>query len=265
MFVFLSKFLPLWVYPTGIITICLIAGIVLVRRYPRLTQAILAAALAVLFIAGNRWVSTALARSLEWRYLPPAEVPEAGVIVVLGGGTQAADYPRSTVEINGAGDRMLYAIQLYNEGKAPFLLMSGGYIEWLNDNPVSPAEDMAQLAMTFGVPAEAIWLQPESQNTYEGAVYSAQILRERGIDRALLVTSALHMPRSVALFEAQGIDVVPLPTDYTVTQREWEDLTRGSLQEMVISLVPNVSNLSVTTTVMKEYIGMLVYSLRGWM
>ena len=44
------------------------------------------------------------------------------------------------------------------------------------------------------IPEEAVWLQPKSQNTHEDALYSSQMLKEKGINRVLLVTSAMHMP-----------------------------------------------------------------------
>lgn len=264
MFVFLSKLLPLFVYPVGLTAALLFLALILHRR-ARLRNSLIVLALMVVFLSGNRWVAYSLVRSLEWRYLPVEEVPVADAIVVLGGGTLAQETPRPSVEINGAGDRVFYAMRLYQQGKAEHILLSGGYIEWINASPISPAEDMRELMITFGVPEDAIWLQPESQNTYEDALYSAEILKEQGITRVLLVTSAMHMPRSVALFEQQGIDVIPAPTDYTLTETAWQDLTRASLPEQIISLVPSVSNISLTTAVLKEYIGMWMYSLQGWM
>ena len=53
-------------------------------------------------------------------------------IVVLGGGTESEQFPRPMVEVNSAGDRVLYAGKLYKEGKAPYILLSGGNISWYN-------------------------------------------------------------------------------------------------------------------------------------
>ena len=64
------------------------------------------------------------------------------------------------------------------------------------------------------------------------------------------------MPRSVALFEAQGLQVVPLPTDYNVTQNGWEEMLHPTLEAFVISLVPTGANLAATTSALHEYIGM---------
>jgi uncharacterized SAM-binding protein YcdF (DUF218 family) len=262
MIIFLSKFLPLFVYPVGLIGILLVAALIF-RRMPRLRNGLIIAALAVLFLCGNRWTAVALTRSLEWRYFPPAQIPTVQAIVVLGGGTESAIYPRSTVELNGAGDRVLYAARLYKEGKAPYLLLSGGNITWLETRSSTPAQEMAEILGMLGVPQSALLLEDQSQNTYENALYSSRMLKAKGITRVLLVTSAMHMPRSVALFHQQGIDVIPAPTDYSVTQADWTDLTRLNLGEQLINLVPTASNLSSTSGVMKEYIGMLVYGLGG--
>jgi uncharacterized SAM-binding protein YcdF (DUF218 family) len=264
MFVFLSKFLPLFVYPLGL-TFVLVVLALFLRRRARLRTALLAAAVLILYASSNRWVSYALARSLEWRYLPLNPVPQAEVIVVLGGATEPEQYPRPVVEVNAAGDRVLYAAQLYKAGRAPAILLSGGNITWMSGRSMTPADEMAQILELIGIPREVIWMQPESQNTYEDALYSSQILKEKGIERVLLVTSAMHMPRSVALFEHQGIQVIPAPVDYTLTQQGWDNLNAFDPQATLVNLLPNTSSLSLTTNVLKEYIGLLVYGLRGWL
>jgi uncharacterized SAM-binding protein YcdF (DUF218 family) len=202
---------------------------------------------------------------LEWRYLPQGDLPEVEAIVLLGGGTEAWDYPRPTAEINGAGDRVLYAARLYQEGKAGHILLSGGNLDFSDLRGTTPAAEMVEILRLVGVPEEALWLQPNSENTAEDAEFSAQILNENGIRRIILVTSAMHMPRAVALFEKQGFEVIPAPTDFGVTQRRWESLTAPNLETQLINLLPNASNLGLTSAAMKEYIGMLVYRLRGWL
>jgi uncharacterized SAM-binding protein YcdF (DUF218 family) len=168
------------------------------------------------------------------------------------------------VEINGAGDRVLYAVQLYRLGFAPKILVTGGNIDWLSSGP-SPAEDMQALLLFLGVPAEDIWLEGESRNTYENAPYSRQILDAKGIDQIILVTSAQHMPRSVGLFEKQGLEVLPAPADFSLTEAEWLKITRPAPVDFIFNLLPGVSNLNATTSALKEFLGMFIYRLRGWM
>ncbi len=265
-FVFFSKLLPPFVYPLGLA--CMLIVLALALRRPRWQRVCLVVALLLLWLGSNRWVALGLARSLEWRYLPPSGDAEshfgdAQVIVLLGGGTEPANYPRSMVEVSGAGDRVLYAAQLYREGKADYILVTGGTIDWM-PGAASSARDMGELLAWLGVPDEALWLEEESRNTYENAVFSARILQQKGIQRILLVTSALHMPRALRLFQAQGLEVVPLPADYTVTQANWQRLWQGDLRAQILALLPAVENLVLTTRVMKEYIGILVYQVKGW-
>ena len=73
------------------------------------------------------------------------------------------------------------------------------------------------------------------------------------------------MPRSVALFEKQGIQVIPAPTDFAVTEASWSKLTNINLAAQLVNLLPGTSNLSLTTNALKEYLGMLAYRLRGWL
>ena len=264
MFIFLSKFLPLFFYPIGLLCVLLIVVLIISKR-PKLQKTLIIIALLMIVITGNRYIALSLVRSLEWQYLPPADIPEEEVMVVLGGATDAAIYPRTNVEVNGAADRILYAARLYHDGKAKNILLSGGNISWLENGSSTPAAEMADILDLTGVPDDVIWLETTSRNTYENALYCSQILEEKGINKILLVTSASHMPRSVALFKKQGIEVIPLPTDYSVTKEEWEGLFDSNLQSHLINLVPTVGNISATTGVLKEYIGLMVYRFKGWL
>ncbi|MBI9043023.1 MAG: YdcF family protein, partial [Anaerolineaceae bacterium] len=152
----------------------------------------------IILISGNRWFSMILVRSLEWQYLPAVDLSLADCIVVLGGGTEPQAFPRSTVELNSAGDRVLYAADLFHQGKAPMLLLSGGSISWMDTSLSTPADEMAEIMKRLSVPDDVILLEEKSLNTYENALYSKEILMEKGIGKIILVTSAMHMPRSVA-------------------------------------------------------------------
>lgn len=262
MFVFLSKFLPLFAYPLGLA--CVLLVIVLFRIKAQVWQRILLGfVLILLVLGGNRWVAMSLAYSLEHRYWAAEELPSVEAAVILGGGTLSADFPRSHVEINSAGDRVLSAAQLYHQKKAEMLLLSGGFLGW-NPRQTSPAQDMAELLEDLGVPQQALWLEPNSRNTYENAVFSAKILKEKGIEKILLVTSAWHMQRAVNLFEAQGLQVIPAPVDFSITQRDWESFWKTDWRSQMIYLIPSAGSLSLTTLMLKEYYGILVYELRGW-
>ncbi|MEY3869018.1 MAG: hypothetical protein RLZZ338_2909 [Cyanobacteriota bacterium] len=260
---FLSKFLPLFIYPLGLTFLLMTIAIAIFWRYPKWSAISLIGALTILLLASNGWISQELARSLEWQYLLTGEVPNAEAIVVLGGGIKPASYPRQWIEVNEAGDRVIYGAKLYREGKAPWLILSGGRIDW-KDGGNSEAADMAELAQTMGVPSSAIIQEQKSFNTYSNAVNVRKILESKGIKgNILLVTSALHMPRSILIFENQKISTIPAATDFFVTQQDLED--SQNWQMFLLNLVPSAKSLDMTTKALKEYVGLIVYHLLGWL
>ena len=208
-------------------------------------------------------MSNALMRSLEWQNLPAAELPTAEAIVILGGATKSASPPRPGVDLSEEGDRVLYGAELYRKGKAPLVIASGGRIDWRGSG-APESGDMAVILETLGVPKDAILQDPTSLNTYENAVNVRQILRSRGIGRVLLVTSAFHMPRSLLIFKRQGIEAIAAPTDFLVTQAELRE-PNSSIQSTVLNVLPDAERLQRSTRALKEYIGIVIYRLRGWL
>ncbi len=122
---------------------------------------------------------------------------------------------------------------------------------------------MAALLEMLGVPRSAMWFEPDSRNTYESAVSCKTILQAKGIHRIILVTSASHMPRSVGLFEHQGFEVIPAPTDFVVTRLTWDEFVKGGPASWVMQLLPSVDDLATTTRMLKEYFGIFIYRMRG--
>jgi uncharacterized SAM-binding protein YcdF (DUF218 family) len=261
MFLFLSKFLPLFVYPLGL-TIVLIGAAMLLRNRARWQMGMLIAAAALLWLSSVRPVALLLAQSLERQHPPLARGVTAPAIVVLGGGAERLSAPRPLAEMNESGDRMLYAAWLYQQGVAPRLVLTGG--SFPDNIPPSEAASMAQIMEVMGVPRDALLLEEASRNTYENALLVHQMLKDRGIEDIILVTSASHMPRSVQLFENVGFNVTPAPTDYMATDASWEDLRRTSWPHRLVYFLPSAGSLEMSTRVLKEYIGLLVYRLRGW-
>ncbi len=263
MFLFLSKLLPLFVYPLGLGCLLIVLALVLLWKRPRAAASLLVGAIAVLWLGSNAWVATWLTQTLEWQNLPPANLPNADAIVVLGGATRSQIAPRPWVDVMEAGDRILHGARLYNAGKAPWLILSGGRIDW-KDGGTSESADMAQIAVEMGVAPNAILQDPESLNTYQNAINVKQILEQRDLDQVLLVTSAQHMPRSLAIFEKQGISAIAAPTDFMVSEQSYDELT-SSLEGRILGILPSAENLAQTTRILKEYLGLVIYRLRGWL
>lgn len=263
MFIFLSKLLPLFLYPLGLSCLLLIVALGLLWKRPRSAAVPIALVLVILLVSSSAWVSDWLVRSLEYQNIPSGDLPKAEAIVVLGGATESATPPRPWVEIRDEGDRILYAAKLYRDGKAPRLILSGGRIEWSRDG-TSESADMATLLETMGVPRSAMLQDPSSLNTRENAVNVKQIMDAQGIRQVLLVTSALHMPRSLRIFKKLGVNAIAAPTDFTALQLDQPD-AKSSAELNILHTLPDADQLRRTSRVIKEYVGIVVYWLRGWL
>ena len=257
---FLSKLLPLFVYPVGLSCLLMALGLVWIWKHPKRATWAIALSLFILFFTSNPLVSDKLVSTLEWQYFPPDPVPTADAIVVLGGATAPQMVPRPWVEVLESGDRILYGARLYNQGKAPKLILSGGRITWRGGSGASEADDMKEFALAMGVPELAIVLEGTSLNTRQNAVNLKPILDRQSAESVLLVTSAIHMPRSVAIFSKLGINVIPAPTDYLVPT----ETQINTLEGRILALLPEAKSTAHFTQALKEYVGFVIYRLRGW-
>ncbi|KGQ19840.1 putative membrane protein [Lysobacter dokdonensis DS-58] len=163
-----------------------------------------------------------LRESLEDRYAvaPPAEMPKADAIVVLGGGGYTwINRPGVTLD-DLKYSRLAQGARLYIAGRAPRVILSGG-----GEGVRTEARNMARGMRKFGVPDTALLLEERSTDTTTNARYSAQIARRNGVRSVLLVTSAIHMPRASVLFRGAGLDVieVPVPEPPSVRGDGWAD------------------------------------------
>ena len=263
MFLYLSKLLPLFLYPLGLTCVLLLVALVMLWRRSRFAALPIVLGLVLLAGGSNGWISEWLVQSLEFQNLPLATMPQADAIVILGGCTKPAIPPRPWVDVSEEGDRVLYGAKLYREGKAPRVILSGGRIDWKGGGPPE-SDDMAQLIETMGVPKTAILQDPTSLNTYENAVNVKQIMSTQNIRRILLVTSAMHMPRSLLIFKHLKIDAIAAPTDFNTTERDWQEL-QGTTEATVLNALPEADHLNRTTRALKEYLGLVVYRLKGWL
>ncbi len=162
----------------------------------------------------------------------------ADVIVVLAG------WWNSEGSLNEASlTRTMVGIHLYRDGLAPYMLFAGGPCCYRS---VSSA--MADLAVELGVPRSAILLEEQSLRTHESATNSARLLRERGLQSALLVSSPLHLLRARLAFRAAGVRVFPV---YGSRREVWE--ISGAADRLLLF-----------EEAIHEYAGLAFYRLRGW-
>lgn len=255
MSLFLSKVLSLLIHPLSLGLLLVTVGGALSYGWDQRALGIVAAGVLILWIASTPLCADWLRGTLEQRF-PPARVsaaPEGDVIVTLGGAVAAPRPPRVYPDLIGAADRVWHAARLYQAGKAPFVIASGGTLPW-KDGRFREASAMETLLTSWGVPADSILKESSSANTYENATNTAEIVEERGFDRVLLVTSALHMRRALATFRSAGVNAVPVATDYQVVESN----------TTLLRFLPSAGALGGSTAAIREYVGYLVYDWRGW-
>lgn len=149
-------------------------------------------------------------------------LPPASAAVVLGGGVRGPRAPlRPDPDLGSSADRLWYAARLYHAGKVPLLVVSGGVVR---TGDGTEADTITRVLRDLGVPASAIVQEGISDDTMSNVAQTVQLLRTRGLERPLLVTSALHMPRARVQFERAGLAVTPAPTDFEVIDQPWHIL-----------------------------------------
>lgn len=253
----MSKILPEFLMPPGLTLVLLLLAVIFRKRRPRLSVALFAFAWLSLWTFSTHAVSEALLSSLEKQYpaVSPEVAPQADAVIVLGGYLHVPGALHPTTEMNEGGDRLWMAAKLYRAQKASLVLLSGGNLPMFGSHALSEAEAAKGLLHEWGVPLEAMEVETQSRTTYENAQLSKAILAGKQAPRLLLVTSAFHMPRSMAIFHRAGLQPVAVPTDYLAG---WDP------RETWFEYLPDSENLFRSKMALHEWIGLLVYRLRGW-
>jgi uncharacterized SAM-binding protein YcdF (DUF218 family) len=252
---FLSNFLYRLLYPPNLsLLILAIAFVAMFLKKRFFSFTLIGVAIVWVMLWSLPVTTLVMGGFLENRYqsLAAKDYPKADAIVVLGGHIQGnrhnwfTPYDKKMVR-----SRETLAAELYLTQRAPVMVLSGGALE----GSIGDTNNMARTLIQNGIPEQAILLETHSQNTFENALLTQKTLSNLEKKRILLVTSALHMPRSMAAFEKQPIEVTaaPLPKQITVP----------NIRPLHIWQPDNIT-LEASRSILKEYLGLFVYWLRGW-
>ena len=222
----LSKILDLLTEPLTWVTVLLLAGLFWQRYKPVAARRLQWSAVALLLAVGWLPLPTWLGQQLEGRYTevsPQADLRGYVGVIVLGGATESGQVQKAHVQplLKGAAERMTAPVAMLRRNPHLQLVYTGGEGSLFGSGP-SEADRARVFFDSMGLPPDRVQYESASRNTFENAVLTAKM---PGIDitqRWLLVTSASHMPRSVATFTKAGWNVTAYPVDFrTGTNTPW--------------------------------------------
>lgn len=204
---------------------------------------------ALLWLSATPAVSAALVRAIEPAVpsadaVVPAALRAQTALVVMGStvGPAIAGIP-SRERLDSAGlARTQGAARWFFRTQPAAVIVSGVGPE---ADPGASAAAMADALVNAGVPRDRVWLEPRATNTRENARYSVELGRARGITRFVVVTTALHIPRSLREFRRAGVDAGVAPVEYL-----------GATFGGVTAWLPTAHSLSRTQQFVHELLGM---------
>ena len=252
---FLGKVLGLTTQPLVWVALLLALGLLALQRKPRLGRGLLRAALAVLLVMGWQPLPDLGLRALESRYTeiaPDADLSGYAGVVLLGGALGAGYVAQAHMQpiTNDYAERMSAAASIVLRHPHLPVVFTGGEGALLGTGP-SEADRAKIFFDSLGIAAHRVRYESVSRNTYENAILTAQMPGVNKTEKWLLLTSAWHMPRSMASFEKAGWNVTAYPVDYrTGTHTPWTEyeLQSGSEHWQLL---------------LHELVGWLAYRLTG--
>lgn len=247
------------VFPPGGVIIAVLLILLLFRwNRKRLATFLTVVLVLSLYLFSSWFGETILLKPLEDDYPSWQEMPGSSlnlsrpVMVVLGGGLvedslSAGEGKAEISEITLA--RLYGAWLIWREIKCP-VWVSGGSVPGSGRETPS-ADIMEQVLLELGIPSGDIYKEGLSRTTFENAGLTLEEIRKQGYKEIILVTSAVHMRRSVLSFENDEITVIPAPVDYLFEN------TRPGL----LNLLPNGISFDYNLRALHEWIGLLYYRL----
>lgn len=214
-----------------------------------------AAGLSILVIFGYGFFVEPYFKKTENLYMPilvgsdvPQDFKQINYIVVLGSGHVSDPKLPPSGQIGGSSlYRIVEGKRLASLLPQARVVITGG----IGYDPVPNAHVVADVARLIGIPERRIIMEDRPRDTEQEALYLSPLL---GREPFILVTSANHMNRAMAIFKARGLDPIAAPTGF---------MYKEGAGRSADSYTPNPGNLALAKTMMYELIGMLWIKLKA--
>ena len=240
------RFLYSWLLPPGLIILFFLVSFLLFLQTKRKLWFVLPVLL--MYLLSVSAVSDHLIRPLETMYpqAPIKDLQQAQAIVILGGG---AHY--FVPDFNGKGQVAPDSVNRYVMG---LRLQRVLHLPVIISGSLGEALYGTRLLKSCGLEDKFILKETKSRNTANNAKYTKEFCVMKGYQKLILVTSAHHLPRSVLLFQREGVDVIPYPADYR---------THANTYYLLSDFTPSYDSMSNSALALKEYLGIVAVKM-GW-
>jgi uncharacterized SAM-binding protein YcdF (DUF218 family) len=195
-----------------------------------------------------------LVHPLEARF-PRTELPPriAGIVLLSGAERPAVSEAYGEPQVGAHGSRYIAALRLAAKYPEARLVYTGGSRVEPGRGPLGTQTAVAsEILGSVGVDPDRVSFEEQSRDTCDNATNTRALVRPRPDQTWVVVTSAMHMPRTMACFRAAGWEVTPYPTDYKVVIGPWD---AGSFQM--------ADNLALLDMAAHEWVGLAYYRLSG--
>jgi len=255
MFFIISKILSFLISPfTWIVVLVLLALFLRNKKWSR--RCLIACVVVTLFFS-NFFIADEAVRLWEYPITQDKELASVyDVGIVLGGGMITIDKEFNRMTFRNNVDRILQAVSLYKSGKIKKMLISSGSGS-LMFRDMLESSLLKRYLVSIGIPDTAMLIDSVSDNTYQNAVNTAQILKKENTHgKLLLITSSIHMRRAMACFKKAGLTVTPYSTNKQTGRR---------IFDFGHFFIPSIDAIDSWDKLIHEVAGYLMYKIAGYL
>ena len=254
MFFTISKIFWLFAAPLNAIWLLVLGGLI-IRKWKRaLSNKILITAASLFAIFGFLPIGYNMTVFLERQYDRPTTMPDTvdGIIVLGGSFNSYLSEKTGYIAANSNISRIVDFMALSNQYPKAKKVFSGGSGHLLQPTR-KEADDARDFLTMAGFNSTEIIYESQSRNTFENALYSRELLEPKAGEKWIVITSAFHMPRTMAIFKKLDWDIIPYPSDPKTDK----------LYQLILNPFSVVGNFFLLGKSIREFIGVGVYYMTG--
>ncbi|MBI9061006.1 MAG: YdcF family protein [Marinilabiliaceae bacterium] len=254
MFFLLSKILNIFISP--FVWILILWGLSYLKWFRSGKRLLQWSAVICFIVFSNGALFQWVLRGWEGEMVPVSQMEDKAKIVVVLGGMTSLDEGSGRIQFHDATDRLMQALLLYYNGCVSKLVISGGSAEIMREE-IPESEYLKPFLMNIGIEEQNLFIERRSRNTYENALYTKELFEQQQFEkRIILVTSAFHMHRAKACFERQGFQVESYAAQFVQSTDPIDVRT---------VLIPSLHTLNTWPLLLKEWMGIVVYQIKGYL